>query len=52
MLRPQKIQKGLKIMQYIAFILEHVTKILYWTNDPEEAAIIKKIIEYIPMPLD
>lgn len=39
-------------MQYIGFVLEHVAKILDWTNDAEEASIIRKIASYFPMPLD
>ena len=38
--------KGLLTMDCIGFILEHTAKILDWTNDDYEAAIIREIASY------
>ena len=38
--------KGLLTMGCIGFILEHTAKILDWTNDDYEAAIIREIASY------
>ena len=39
-------------MHPVSFILDHVTKILFWTHDPFEAAIIREIAAHIPMLTD